>query len=74
MARNPLSDFLQPPPTMSGNPMQMLSEFQKFAQSMTPEKAKQQVEQLLSSGKMSRQQFDQLQQQAKLFMQFLGKR
>lgn len=54
--------------------MQMLSEFQKFSQSMTPEKARQQVEQLLSSGKMSRQQFDQLQQQAKAFMQFLGKR
>lgn len=74
MARNPLSDFFQPPPTMGGNPMQMLSEFQKFAQSMTPQKAKQQVEQLLSSGKMSRQQFDALQQQAKAFMQFLGKR
>lgn len=54
--------------------MQMFSEFQKFAQGMTPQKAKQQVEQLLSSGKMSRQQFDQLQQQAKAFMQFFGKR
>ena len=74
MARNPLSDFFQPPPTIGGNPMQMLTEFQKFAKGMTPEKAKQQVAQLLSSGKMSRQQFDQLQQQAKAFMQFLGKR
>ena len=54
--------------------MQMLSEFQRFAQSMTPEKARQHVEQLLTSGKMSRQQFDTLQQQAKAFMQFLGRR
>lgn len=50
--------------------MQMLTEFQRFAQSMTPQKARQQVEQLLTSGKMSRQQFDALQQQAKAFMQF----
>lgn len=54
--------------------MQMLAEFQRFAQSMTPQKARQQVEQLLTSGKMSRQQFDALQQQAKAFMQFLGRR
>ena len=32
----------------------------------------QQVEQLLTSGKMSRQQFQQLQQQAKQLMQFFG--
>ena len=54
--------------------MQMLAEFQRFAQGMTPQKARQQVEQLLTSGKMSRQQFDMLQQQAKAFMQFLGRR
>ena len=54
--------------------MQMLAEFQRFAQSMTPRKARQQVEQLLTSGKMSRQQFDALQQQAKAFMQFLGRK
>ena len=54
--------------------MQMLAEFQRFAQGMTPQKARQQVEQLLTSGKMSRHQFDALQQQAKAFMQFLGRR
>ena len=73
MAQNPLNDFFQPR-TDPGGPMQMLAEFQRFAQSMTPEKAKQQVEHLLTSGKMSRQQFDALQQQAKAFMQFLGRR
>ena len=54
--------------------MQMLAEFQRFAQGMTPQKARQQVEQLLTSGKMSRQQFDALRQQAKAFMRFLGRR
>lgn len=73
MARNPLNDLFQPR-SVPGNPMQMLSEFQRFAQNMTPQKARQQVEQLLTSGKMSRQQFDALQQQAKAFMQFLGRK
>lgn len=53
------------------NPMQMVSEFRKFAANMTPEKAEQEVNQLLSSGKMSKQQFEELKQQAKSFMQFL---
>lgn len=76
MAQNPLNDLFQPqpqrPPHGGQNPFQMLQEFQKFASGMTPEKARQQVEQLLSSGKMSRQQFQQLQQQAKQLMQFFG--
>ena len=73
MPQNPLNDFFQPR-TALGGPMQMLAEFQRFAQGMTPQKARQQLEQLLTSGKMSRQQFDVLQQQAKAFMQFLGRR
>ena len=73
MEQNPLNDFFQPL-SVPGNPMQMLSEFQRFAQDMTPQKARQQVEQLLTSGKMSRQQFDALQKQAKAFMRFLGRR
>lgn len=73
MAQNPLNDLFQPR-SAPGNPMQMLAEFQRFAQGMTPQKARQQVEQLLTSGKMSRQQFDTLQQQAKAFMQFWGRR
>ena len=76
MAQNPLNDLFQPqpqrPPQGGQNPFQMLQEFQKFASGMTPEKARQQVEQLLSSGKMSRQQFQQLEQQAKQLMQFFG--
>jgi hypothetical protein len=49
----------------------MISEFRKFAAGMTPEGAKQQVEQLLSSGKMTQEQFRQLKAQAEQFSQFL---
>ena len=68
--QNPLMGILSPQ-TRSNNPLAMLSEFRKFAAGMTPQQAKQQVEQLLKSGKMSQQQFQQLQEQAKEFMQFL---
>lgn len=53
------------------NPLAMISEFRKFAAGMTPQNAKQQIEQLLSSGQMTQDQFQQLQKQAKDFMQFL---
>ena len=39
---------------------------------MTPQGAQQQVQQLLSSGRMTQQQFQQLQAQARQFAQFLG--
>ena len=76
MQRNPLNDLFQPqpqrPPQGGQNPFQMMQEFQKFASGMTPEKAQQQVQQLLSSGKMSQQQFQELQLQANEFMQLFG--
>ena len=53
------------------NPLARISEFRKFAAGMTPQNAKQQIEQLLSSGQMTQDQFQQLQKQAKDFMQFL---
>ena len=56
---------------MPNNPIAMIAEFRKFAQNMTPEKAQQQVQQLLSSGQMTQEQFQQLQAQAKEFIQFL---
>lgn len=49
----------------------MMTEFRKFAQGMTPEGARQRVEQLLASGKMSQEQFEQLKEQAQQFSQFL---
>ena len=49
------------------NPIAMM------AANMTPQRAQQQVEKLLADGTMSQDQFQQLQQQAKDFMAFLGK-
>lgn len=72
MAMNPLMDVLKPRQMRGNNPMAMLQEFRKFAQGMTPQKAQQQVQQMLSSGQMSQQQFQQLQTQAQDFMRFLG--
>lgn len=55
------------------NPIAMMTEFRKFAANMTPQQAQQQVEKLLADGTMSQDQFQQLQQQAKDFLAFLGK-
>ena len=63
--------FFKQGTAMPRNPMQMVREFRKFAANMTPERAEQEINQLLSSGKMSKQQFEELKQQAKSFMQFL---
>ena len=56
---------------MPNNPLALMAEFRKFAQSMTPEKAQKEVEQLLASGKMSQAQFEDLKQQAQEFARFL---
>ena len=71
---NPMPQYLKSTsksPMPSNNPMQMLSEFRKFAQGMTPQGAKAQVEQLLQSGQMSQKQFEELKQQAESFAKFL---
>lgn len=68
---NPMIQMLQQNAKSLNNPLAMLMEFRKFAAGMTPQRAKEQVEQMLQSGKMNQQQFQQLQQQAKEFMQFL---
>ncbi len=53
------------------NPLAMVAEFRKFAAGMTPQKAQQEIGRLLTSGQMSKEQFADLQKQAKDFMQFL---
>ncbi len=71
---NPMSQFLrqsQPQKQRANNPLAMISEFRKFAAGITPEGAKQQVEQMLSSGQISQEQFEQYKQQANEFMKFL---
>ena len=58
---------------MSQNPMtQMLSEFQKFKQNFRGD-PQQEVQKLLNSGKMTQQQYNQLQQMAMQMSQMMGK-
>lgn len=68
---NPMIQMLQQSAKSPNNPLAMVTEFRKFAAGMTQQRAKEQVEQMLQSGKMNPQQFQQLQQQAKEFMRFL---
>lgn len=68
---NPMIQMLQQNAKSLNSPLAMLMEFRKFAAGMTPQRAKEQVEEMLKSGKMSQEQFQQLQQKAKEFMQFL---
>ena len=68
---NPMMQMLQRSSRRPNNPLAMLGEFRKFARGMTPQKAQQEIERLLQSGQMSQAQFQQLQEQAKEFMQFL---
>lgn len=71
---NPMAQYLKSTsksPMPSNNPMQMLSEFRKFAQGMTPQDAKAEVERLLQSGQMTQQQFEELKQQAESLAKFL---
>lgn len=53
------------------NPLAMVAEFRKFAAGMTPQKAEAEIRQMLFDGRMSQDQFAQLQEQAKTFAQFL---
>lgn len=55
----------------ASNPIQMIAQFRQFAKSMTPQKAQRQIEQMLTSGQMSQEQFESLKQQAQSFMQLL---
>ena len=67
-----MANIFQNLPTQSGNnPLQMLSEFKRFASMTNPQNAKAEVERLLQSGQMSQQQFEQLKQQAESFAKFL---
>lgn len=64
---NPMLSQLRP-----NNPMAMLQQFNQFKQSMAGKDPEAMVNELLRSGKMSPQQFEQLKQQAQTIMQFLG--
>lgn len=68
---NPMMQMLQKSSRRPNNSLAMLGEFRKFARGVTPQQAQQKVERLLQSGQMSQAQFQQLQEQAKEFVQFL---
>lgn len=68
---NPMMQMLQGGSRRPNNPFAMLEEFRKFARGVTPQQAQQEVERLLQSGQMSQEQFQQLQERAKEFTQFL---
>lgn len=70
---NPMMEMLSrsASPRPSNNPLAMIAEFRKFAANMTPQRAQQQIQEMLADGRMSQDQFQQLQRQAQEFMRFL---
>lgn len=70
---NPMMEMLSrsASPRLSNNPLAMIAEFRKFAAGMTPQKAQQQIQEMLADGRMSQDQFQQLQRQAQEFARFL---
>ena len=81
MGANPLLDILSPQQSRQslsrggfgrlGDVMGLVSQFRKFAQNVTPEKAEAEIARLLSSGQMSQEQFQELKENAKFILNFL---
>ena len=59
------------PSLPQNNLMGMLQQFNQFKQQMSGKNPQEMVQQLIQSGQMSRQQFDQLSQMANQMKQFL---
>ena len=57
---------------MFTNPMQMIQQFNQFRQTFQGD-PKQQVQNLLNSGQMSQEQFNQLSSMAQMFQQLIGR-
>jgi len=51
--------------------MGLVTQFRQFAQTMTPDKAEAEIAKLLSSGQMTREQFQELRENAKFILKFL---
>lgn len=81
MVPNPLMDVLSPQQSRQspskggfgrlGDVMSLVSQFRKFAQNVTPEKAEAEIARLLSSGQMSQEQFQELKANAEFILSFL---
>ena len=61
----------RPAPTGNNDPMAMIRQFNDFKAQMRGRDPQQMVNQLLQSGKMTPQQFEQLKQQANALQMFL---
>lgn len=69
---NPILQMLgQSQRPQMNNPMQMMQQFAQFKNQMRGKDPQAMVMELLSSGKMTKQQFEQLKQQAKMLQNFL---
>lgn len=70
---NPMMEMLSRSASQrpSNNPLAMIAEFRKFAAGMTPQRAQQQIQEMLADGRMSQDQFQLLQRQAQEFARFL---
>ena len=70
---NPMLSRLaqQVPAQQQNNPMNMIQQFAEFKRQMAGKDPQAMVQQLLQSGQMSQQQFDQLKQQAMSLQQIL---
>lgn len=68
---NPMMQVLSGGRSRLNNPLALVSQFRKFAANMTPEKAEEEVMKLLSSGQMTKEQFEELKDTAGWLMQFL---
>lgn len=68
---NPMMQMLSGGRSRLNNPLALVSQFRKFAANMTPEKAEEEVMRLLSSGQMTKEQFEELKDTAGWLMQFL---
>lgn len=69
---NPILQMLgQSQRTQMNNPVQMMQQFAQFKNQMRGKDPQAMVMELLSSGKMTQQQFEQLKQQAKMLQSIL---
>ena len=64
--------FQRPQNRPSADDGGLLQRFQAFAKEITPQEAEKRLNALLSSGQMSRSQFNALANQARQFMKFIG--
>lgn len=69
--KNPILNALQNQTQMTNNPFAMIQQFNKFKKSMQGKNPQAMVQELLNSGKMSPEQFEQLKQQAQSLQSIL---